>query len=534
MNKIEKILGLLVLLFINYNLAAQFPQIKWWYDTRDASFGQSAIAEIDRNGNKVIAFGCFRNDSSIYALNAADGKLKWKYNAATQFAEGCNDVAMLFYDIDKDDTLELIVPSSCNPLTYCFNSNSGLVKWKEDTRGSDSPPVIADLDQDGKLEILHGEFGGYVVCLDALTGKQKWEIAVDLNSWVQTAPTIVDVNQDGKLDFVVATWGFSDNSKLYAFDGNTQKEIWSIKMNDVVYHGTAVADLDFDDKPELVVGDYSGRLHVINAEDGSTAWYYQSDYYIGSPAVIGDLDGDSKCEIIFASYFKIIALSNIGDSLWQFNIPDYGQCFRGVVLSDINENGKLDVIFGSSNGSVYALDGMNGTPIWSLDLQAHYGDTFSIDHAPVIADFDNNDTLDLFVVGGKTRYPEFNKSYGRGYAIAIGKGDGPEWKMFQRDYYRTSSTCYPYNILSIVNEEKPFHFYTYPNPLGTRGELYLDININTDYKIAIHDIFGREVYCGMNIKSISINECSLEAGVYFITIFYNKGLFTNKIMITLE
>jgi len=192
------------LLFIS-KVNAQSPTIKWWYDINDASFGQSAAGDIDSDGKMEVVFGCYRNDSSVYALNAEDGSLLWKYNTHPYGAEGCNDVAPIIYDVDNDDSLEVIVPSSCNPTTFCFNGKTGAVKWQTPTRGSDSPPTIADIDNDGKPEILHGEFEGYVICINAENGSVAWEIPVDLNSWIQTAPTVVDLDTNGQLDFVVAT-----------------------------------------------------------------------------------------------------------------------------------------------------------------------------------------------------------------------------------------------------------------------------------------------------------------------------------------
>lgn len=102
-------------------------------------------------------------------------------------------------------------------MTYCFDGATGAILWAAPSRGSDSPPTIADTDGDGQLEVLHGE-------------------------------------------------------------------------DDVADHGTAVADLDEDGIPELAIGDYSGKLLVLNAEDGSVAWTMPSrgpGHYIGAP-VSGD------------------------------------------------------------------------------------------------------------------------------------------------------------------------------------------------------------------------------------------------------
>jgi outer membrane protein assembly factor BamB len=210
-----------------------------------------------------IVFGCYRNDSCVYALNAEDGSLLWKYNTSGA-AEGCNDTAPLIYDVDGNGTKEVIVASSCNPVTYCFDGKTGDVLWQAPTRGSDSPPTIADIDGDGQMEILHGEFRGYVICLDAATGAREWELDVKADStWVQTAPTILDCDSDGNLDFVVSTWWVSNDNqdnRIYAYRGYDQKLLWSRKLEGRVYHGTAAADPDSDVKPEIITGDYSGRL----------------------------------------------------------------------------------------------------------------------------------------------------------------------------------------------------------------------------------------------------------------------------------
>ncbi|NOQ71126.1 MAG: PQQ-binding-like beta-propeller repeat protein [Crocinitomix sp.] len=131
--------------FVTYG---QTPTITWWYDTNDASFGQSATDDIDGDGLLEVVFGCYRNDSSVYALNGDDGTLLWKYNASPLGSHGCNDVAPIIYDINDDGQKEVIVPGSCNPRTFCFDGETGELIWEADTRGSDSPPTIADIDND--------------------------------------------------------------------------------------------------------------------------------------------------------------------------------------------------------------------------------------------------------------------------------------------------------------------------------------------------------------------------------------------------
>jgi len=515
-----------ICLFFTMSLNAQLPQIKWWYDTHDSSFGQSAAADIDNDGKFEIVFGCYRNDSCVYALNAENGTLLWKYNTHPAGAEGCNDVAPIIYDVDDDDTLEVIVPSSCNAKTFCFKGLDGSVKWQTPTAGSDSPPTIADIDNDGKPEILHGGFDGKVICINAENGSIAWQQTVYQNSWVQTAPTVLDVDGNGQLDFVVATWAFgTDTSKVYAFRGDNHSLIWSKPMADVMYHGTAVADFDKDNKPELVIGTYDGKLYMLNAEDGSEVWNFQANYYIGAPAVIADLNNNGICEIIYCDAWGVGALTALGSPLWYYTIPGYGTAFRGVAVSCINEDNIPDVAFGTSKGQVIVLNGNNGTEIWNLDLAAHYGDTLEFDHAPLIADFDNNDTLDIFIVGGFTEYPNFSANYGRAYMISAGIGNGPDWLMFQHDVRRQSSLCE--FIPSAIPDAKITHqnLTIYPNP--AKDKFYF----NTDNKIEMIKIFnalGKLVISEHHYSNEGIDVQNLDKGLYFVQIYFNNILYNCK------
>lgn len=501
------------------------PKVKWFYNTNDFSAGQSAAKDFDGDGKYEVTFGCYRNDSSIYALNAENGSLLWKYNASATGSHGCNDVATLIYDVDNNGTQEVIVPSSCNPKTFCFNGNNGSLKWVCNTKGSDSPPTIADVDNDGKPEILHGEFGGWVICINAEDGTVTWEIKVDGNSWVQTAPTIVDLDNNGVLDFVVATWNFNYKDSIFAYRGDNQTRMWAYPIHDHIYHGTAVSDLDLDGKPELVVGSYNDTLYCLNGENGTTKWKYAGSGYIGGPASLGDIDNDGSCDVVFVSGTQVNALNNNGVLKWNYTIPNFGQAFRGVALADITNDAYLDVIFGSSKGVLYALNGNNGSQIWNIDLATHYGNSqYALDHAPLVADFDNDDTLDVFIVGGYGVYPPSPANFGRAYMIKAGKGTGPNWLMFQRDVHRQSSLCAA--VTTELNEEKNnVSIIAFPNPAADQIQIKLDRSFRTDSELSIYSLTGQLIHSQKthNEELIKLQLKNWSDGIYFYRIQNNNG-----------
>jgi hypothetical protein len=237
--------------------------------------------------------------------------------------------------------------------------------------------------------------------------------------------------------------------------------------------------MDEDGKPELVIGSYDNHVYVFNAEDGSLVWQYVAPYYIGAPTSIGDLNDDGHLEVIFVSYNMLGVLSHTGSLLWSATTG--GNMFRGAALSDIDGDGILDVVFGSEDGILRALKGSNGQVIWTCDLQAHYGMVFEMDHAPVIADLNNDGRLDVFVIGGYGISDPWTNNHGRAYALTAGDGSGPGWPMFRHDCLH--SACFPI----AVNQ---------PPTMGNiSGPLYGRPGVNYTFCITVNDPEGDNVFC---------------------------------------
>ncbi|MDP6499278.1 MAG: PQQ-binding-like beta-propeller repeat protein [Candidatus Marinimicrobia bacterium] len=542
MKKVYLIICFLTIIHSSYGQGNEL----WYYDVNDMSFGNSACADIDDDGLLEIVFSCYRNDSTVYALNAENGSLLWKVNTG-----GCNDVAPLIWDVDQDGELEVILPSSCVAKTFCYDGLTGNLEWFANTRGSDSPPTVADIDNDGKYEILHGEFGGYVICINGEDGSVSWEIAVNTNSWVQTAPAILDVDDNGQLDFIVATWVFGGQGDIYAYTGDSALLIWEDTIpSDFFYHGASFADIDGDNKPELTIGCYDGNVYALNAEDGSHLWtYFHPDaypQYVGAPTSIADLNNDELYEIVFINGNRLGVLSNTGDLLWDYPITGYSTSFRGAAISDINNDDTLDVVFGTSAGELIGLSGGSGSVLFYEDIESTYGSNFEIDHAPIIADFNNDSINDIFVVGGHAEYPDIFNNYGRAYAFETPGGKGTGWPMFRFDERR--SGCYK-DTTPVVSTE-PEHFIpeefvlhqNYPNPFNPVTTLRYDLPEQSNVNIIIYDIMGREVKSLINqtqdagFKSVIWNATNdygkpVSAGVYLYQIQAGEFVQTKKMVL---
>ena len=522
----KPLLFLTLSLFIS-PLTAQTPEISWWFDMDDSAFGTASAADIDGDDTLEVVFGCYRNDGYVYALNGENGSLLWKRNLAGDF-EGCNDAAPLVFDVDMDGEIEIVVAASCNPTTFCFNGVTGISEWEKTTYGSDSPPTVGDVDNDGKYEILHGNFAGGVTCLNGENGSFAWDFVIEPNGWIQTAPILLDVDNNDQLDFIVANLGGEPN-RIACYRGDNHQLIWeNTSPTEGMYHGASFADLDGDGFAEIVIGCYDGNIYCINANDGSEAWTYAlpSSFYTIMATSIADLNQDGKYEVVFFDYDQVAVLSHTGSLLWTYEMANFGQCFRGAAISDVTGDEKPDVVFASDNGNLYALHGASGALAFEIDLKSHYGDNrFELDQGPLIADFDLDGDVDIFVAGGFTEYPDFQNNFGRAYMVSTNSNGGPDWLMFRRDSVRSGAI--PIGTVSSAKVNIPdFQFSAFPNPANE----FIIVESELSGTLQMFDILGR-AYREEDInKKLQVDLNGIPHGLYILRILTKEGYFREKLL----
>ncbi|MEL6834406.1 MAG: FG-GAP-like repeat-containing protein [Bacteroidota bacterium] len=535
-------------------LLAQFPNITWEYPLGAPAFGSSSAADLDGDGFYEIVFTTYTNDGKAHCLNAEDGSVKWTYDIG-----GCGDVAPLIYDVNQDDQLDVIINGSCNPTLFCINGSTGELMWSVPSGGGDSPPTVADMDQDGKPEILFGNFNGQIRVLNGEDGSVAKIIqAVPAGNALQTEPTLADINNDGKLDILGANF-FNDNGLfVWAFDYESGDRLWtnekSVPDADFhAYHGGAIADIDGDGLPEYVIGSGAGLLLAINLEDGSDLWTLELNASMMSAITIADMDQDGELEVIFnnndyLTFDERIWVLNGADGTEEWSYPINFTSFRGMSVSDINGNGKLDLVSGHFMGVLRAVEPYTGL-IWELNLREEFPNPdafpwFETDHQPLIADFDQNGTTDVFAVAGYGTYEPDSLNTGRAFMIEAGEGTCPEWLMFRHDIRRTGflppeeveEACAITNTETIEEQEREITIY--PNPNQGAFQLILDMQESATVRIELRNTLGQLVTLLQETK-LAAGEQELDisapagvtVGAYFLAIKVEQNWYYQRIVI---
>jgi outer membrane protein assembly factor BamB len=492
-----------LLIFLLLPAYAQYPTIKWQYDVPAPAFGSAAAADVDGDGFLEIVFTTYTNDGKAHCLNAEDGSVRWIVDIG-----GCGDVAPLIYDADGDDTLDVFVIGSCNPEAFCINGYTGAIKWRRPCGGGDSPPTLADMDGDGLPELLFGNFSGQLYILNAEDGSTDKIIQVDPhNGPIQTEPTLVDINQDGVFEIIVANHFNQSGLYVRAYDYQTGDTLWQNMIQDTsvynAYHGGVVADVDGDGTLEYIIGSHNGMIRALNCEDGTEQWRKMMPISNMGALSLADLDADGSLELISVNNDWVslderlwILDAATGNTKWSY--PTGFSSFRGCAIGDINGNDTLDLVAGFFMGKVMAIEPFTGL-IWEFQTGNYLPSGlpyWDADHGPLLADFDKNGSMDVFIMSGYGTYIPDSQNVGKAFMLEAGIGKCPEWLMFRQNVHRTGflspddvdSMCMPVSRQTELSVSE-IKFQAYPNPAQNTLNLYPI----PDGRVRIIDAQGRSL-----------------------------------------
>lgn len=228
-----------------------------------------------------------------------------------------------------------------------------------------STPVIIDIDGDGhdeiiiavsyyydqeyyanpkhmkRLESINGDpvditkyIAGGIVVYDLKTMQKKWDVQLDLTTdktqrraYIYSSPTVADIDGDGSLEIVIGTnVGF-----IYAFDKNGKDKPGFPILMGKIQGQILVEDVNSDGKMEICAADFNSNLACFNFK-GEPVWETRISGFAGTAPTVGDVNGDGVLELVVGtSTGHVWAVSGKDGSV----VPNYPIATKGPIYSPI-------------------------------------------------------------------------------------------------------------------------------------------------------------------------------------------------------
>lgn len=365
-----------------------------WPGTTRSTFA----ADLDQDGlPEIITGGTISNSSGSYSTVRI-----WNWDGTNlvlrSHHEGISARSISVYDFDKDGISEIVTAGSKRDGTktsaqlsiFTFKPNTlhhtASIEWRSSNTTSATSVDIADLDNDGIVEIITAGYDHDIINSSGQIRIWHWEDAefhlIENKEWRMVENTygntiagepmgntmvnnlrIDDVDHDGTLEIV--TGGFTyDGEKI-----NSQLKIWNWNNQQLVFEGgkewitddvnevkaISIDDVDKDGQLDIItaglVGAYGGfgdvdvppeqaQLRVWNWNGEELIQKYNEEWTVGDGVIAwnvqtGDVDNDGTVEIIAVGCMYISALCDPDLRIYSVASDQNPIMFYGIIVATI-------------------------------------------------------------------------------------------------------------------------------------------------------------------------------------------------------
>jgi eukaryotic-like serine/threonine-protein kinase len=259
-------------------------------------------------------------DGNVYALDAASGKLRWKFHTGNVVHASPAVAGGTVY------------VGSWDSYFYALDAATGAQRWRFKT--GEDPEINNQVGIQSSALVANGlvYFGcrdSHLYALDAGTGALRWSVPTQ-GAWVVSSPAL----RDGTLYFAT-----SDSAELHAVNASSGAPQFSLSF----------AHWPFFSSPALAgerlyIGSHSGQLIAVDLSSHQVAWTLQTDAARRNAAALTRPDGSPNYAAAFSDMFYD---SLIAGTQRMMSV--------GAVLSSPVPDGDT-LYVGSWDGQLYAIN----------------------------------------------------------------------------------------------------------------------------------------------------------------------------------